>query len=82
MEFDINRLKEAVGFLKDGERFIIDFDDVKVTLSQGELWLIVGMEDQLTGYRHGINLDKLMQNKGNLEYWIFKVYKYIREEIK
>ena len=79
MEFDINRLKEAGQFLKPGEKFIIRFEDVVVTLEQGEIWLYVGMVDRNSQYRNGINLDKSMQRKGNVEYWIFKVYKRMRE---
>ena len=79
VEFDIVRLKEAIGFLKDGEKFVISFENITVTLYQGKSWLNVGMEDQLSLYRHGINLDKPMQSKGNVEYWIFKVYKHMME---
>ena len=82
MEFDINRLKEAVQFLKPGEKFVIGFDDVEVALLQGINWLHVGMKDQATQYRHGMNLDKSMQNEGNIEYWIFKVYKHMKERLE
>ena len=80
-EFDINRLKEAITFLKEDEKFVIPFEDVTVTLEQGKNWLYVGMRSRPERYHHGINLDRPMQSKGNVEYWIFKVYKQIREYI-
>ena len=81
-EFDINRLKEAIAFLKEGEKFVIVFDDVAVTLEQGKRWLYIGMRSRSAQYYHGINLDDAMQKKeGNLEYWIFKIYKQVKEYI-
>lgn len=81
MKFDIERLKKAIQFLKPGEKFVIQFDDVEIALLQGTNWLHVGMKNQVTQYQHGINLDKSMQQEGNVEYWICKVYKHMKERL-
>jgi hypothetical protein len=74
-DMNMNRLKEAARFLKEGETYSVMEDNayLQVRLVKSQQWLYVGMRWVDIGFATGRNLDGEMQLDDNFEYWVRKV---------